>query len=355
LQVGGEFWEVDSDVILPGGKPFSGVPPTTIEEKTPGASQSAIKLESDKGRSHGVSLLLANDPSNQVVVGQAIVTGELSLIPSGPEAIKRQQRVQLAMDSTVKRAGIKTWNDTSGVDPELAQMQREKERKKAKTTTTTRGQATWTGRPPTGRTVGGGGGGRKSGGRVGGRRAARGDSFSDSEGEGGIGAPAGVYGGSGYQADGFVVSGVWGWEGEIVHVLNATISRSQISDEDDDVRGNTKQRSKSSKRRNRDFDSDDDDEDAGAAEEEDEEDEEEEMDVEETPEPMTELERAEAAVEKVERQRRKARMEEKKNKTPKSKAPKSAAVVDGECETCTATTPPALLTNESRRRRNGSR
>jgi hypothetical protein len=60
--------------------------------------------------------------------------------------------------------------------------------------------------------------------------------------------------------------------------------------------------------------------------------EEEDMDVEETPEPLTELERAEMAAEEIERERRRLKSEQKKNKASKpSKAQKSSAVVeDGE-------------------------
>jgi hypothetical protein len=220
LQIGSDFWEVDKDVAIPGAKPFTGQP-LHHNGSLNGVDGDAVgtKNEADS-RSGGVSLLLANDRLNQVVVGQAIVTGELSLVPAGPAAVKRQQRVQLAIDSTVKKAGIKTWNDTSGIDPEQAQLQRERERRKGRPTA--RAQPTWNVRASTGRAGGGAGGrSRVAGGGAGGRRMARGGSFTDSdleEEEGGIGTSR-PSGGSGYRADGFVVSRPWSASGSSPFVL----------------------------------------------------------------------------------------------------------------------------------------
>ncbi len=211
LQIGSEFWEVDNSAAQHRAAPFGGSGTQVDDKASP--SQTSQSNGSAKSNPKGVSLLLANDRLNQVAVGQSLVAGELSLVPSGPEAIKRQQRVQLAIDGTVRKAGIKTWDDAAGADPELAQQERERVRRKNRGGPRT--QPAWDQRVPASRAGGGGGGSggsrtRSAGGGGGGSRRARQASFdSDDMDEDPIGTSrgGGGGGGSGYQADGFVVSG----------------------------------------------------------------------------------------------------------------------------------------------------
>jgi RNA polymerase-associated protein LEO1 len=232
LMIGQEMWDLQMDGVTSGSTSAdkASIKPFALGNELQQESQSQPKpdLKEDHtakrpAREGPISLLLATDFDNAVLVADSMVTGTLSLVPLTRNVRDHPKRLGAIDKSTFKASKILHYHDTSGIRPDkqiedrVKEMQeQQKKRMKARGHDLNAGLSlpVWKGSSGGGtRTdrgdregspLGGGtsGGGKKRGG---GRRTTTSySSDEDMDGDGGRGA--GGYGGGDYESDDFVVS-----------------------------------------------------------------------------------------------------------------------------------------------------
>ena len=245
------MWDLQTDGVTSGStsadkasiKPFA----LGNELKQESQSQPKPDVKEDHtakrpAREGPISLLLATDFDNAVLVADSMVTGTLSLVPLTRNVRDHPKRLGAIDKSTFKASKILHYHDTSGIRPdkqiedrvkEMQEQQKKRMKARGHDLNANLSLPVWKGSSGGGARAergdregsplggGTGGGGKKRGG---GRRTTTSYS-SDEDMDGGGGRGAGGYGGGDYESDDFVVSCFLGFSSIYLYIAYGDRSR----------------------------------------------------------------------------------------------------------------------------------